>query len=175
MDASRRRSNTGALAARQKRFVFLGNEKDRGLRLWVQSVDGSNPTPISPEGIKATQWVVSPDGKLVAAVDPDHKGYLFSVDGGEPKAIPGFPDGYVPVGWTNSGHAVFIYNPGELAAKVFRLDLATNQKRLWKTLIPADAAGITGISPILVTPDGKSYVYEYIRTLCDLFLVEGIR
>src|ERR1700752_1945968 len=31
-----------------KRFVFIGNEKDHGLRLWVQSVDGGNPVPISP-------------------------------------------------------------------------------------------------------------------------------
>jgi Tol biopolymer transport system component len=158
-----------------KRFIFLGNEKDRGLRLWVQSVEGGNPTPISPEGIQATQWVLSPDGKTVAAVQSDHKGYLFLVDGGEPRAILGFQDGYVPVGWTNDSHSVFVYSPGELPAEVYRLDLATGQKQLWKTLMPADAAGITGMGQILITPDGKSYVYEYIRTLSDLYLVEGIK
>jgi hypothetical protein len=41
--------------------------------------------------------------------------------------------------------------------------------------MPADAAGVTDLGPILITPDGRSYVYEYGRTLSDLYLVEGIR
>jgi hypothetical protein len=43
------------------------------------------------------------------------------------------------------------------------------------TLMPADGAGITDLSPILITPDGKSYVHEYGRTLSDLYLVESIK
>jgi dipeptidyl aminopeptidase/acylaminoacyl peptidase len=158
-----------------KRYTFIGNEKDRGLRLWVQSVDDDKPTPISPEGIGATQWVPSPDGKVVAAVQSDGKGYLFSIDGGDPRAISGFQDGDVPVGRTNDGQSIYVYNPGSLPAKVYRLNLGTGQKQLWKTLMPADAAGITDLGPILITPDGKSYVYEYGRTLSDLYLVEGIK
>jgi len=158
-----------------KRYVFIGNEKGHGLRLWVGSVEGSDPKAISPEGTQATQWAVSPDGKLVAAAQADRKGYLFSTEGGEPRPIPGFPDGYIPVGWSADGRSVFIYTPGELPAKVSQLDIASGQKKLWKELMPADAAGITDMGPILVTPDGKSYVYEYGRTLSDLFLVDGIQ
>jgi serine/threonine protein kinase len=158
-----------------KRYTFIGNEKNRGLRLWVQNVEAEKPTPISPEGIRATQWVPSPDGKMVAAVQSDSKGYLFALDGGDPRAVPGFTDGDVPVGWTNDGQSIFVYNPGDLPAKVSRLNLATGRKQLWKTLMPADAAGITDLGPILITPDGKSYVYEYGRTLSDLYLVDGIK
>ena len=158
-----------------KRYAFIGNEKNRGLRLWVQSVDDDKPTPISPEGIRATQWVPSPDGKMVAAVQSDSKGYLFPIGGGDPRAINGFVAGDVPVGWTNDGQSIFVYNPGDLPAKVYALNPATGQKHLWKTLIPTDAAGITDLGPILITPDGKSYVYEYGRTLSDLYLVEGIK
>jgi serine/threonine protein kinase/Tol biopolymer transport system component len=158
-----------------KRFVFLGNEKDRGLRLWVQSVEGGNPTPISPEGIQSTQWVPSPDGKVVAAVEADHKGYLFPIDGGDPRVINGFAAGDIPVGWTSDGQSIFVYNPGDLPAKVYRLNLTTGQKQLWKALMPSDAAGITDLGPILITPDGKSYVYEYGRTLSDLYLVNDIK
>ena len=95
--------------------------------------------------------------------------------GGHPRALPGFPDGCVPVGWSNDARSIFVYNPGELPVKIYRLDLASGQKQLWKTLMPADAAGITDMGPILITPDGKSYVYEYGRTLSDLYLVEGIK
>jgi hypothetical protein len=41
--------------------------------------------------------------------------------------------------------------------------------------MPTDSAGITDIGPILITPDAKSYVYEYGRTLSDLYLVEGFK
>ena len=85
------------------------------------------------------------------------------------------PEGCIPVGWSSDGKTLLIYNPGDLPAKVEHLNLATGQLQPWKSLMPADAAGVTDLGPILITPDGKSYVYEYGRTLSDLYLVEGIR
>jgi len=158
-----------------KRYLFIGHEKDRGLRLWVQTLESDKPTPISPEGIRAAQWVISPDGALVAAAQRDRRGYLFPVDGGDAKEIAGFPEGYIPVSWSGDGKTLLIYNPGDLPAKVEHLNLATGQRQPWKSLMPGDAAGVTDLGPILVTPDGKTYVYEYGRTLSDLYLVEGIR
>jgi Tol biopolymer transport system component len=156
------------------RYVFIGSEKDRGLRLWVQSVESDKPTPISPEGIRSSEWVISPDGTQVAAAQTDRKGYLFPV-GGDAKEIAGFPEGCIPVGWSSDGKTLLIYNPGDLPAKVERLNLATGQRQLWKTLMPADAAGVTDLGPILITPNTNSYVYEYGRTLSDLYSVEGIK
>jgi hypothetical protein len=145
------------------------------MRLYVQDTEGGKPRAISPEGVSANQFVVSPDGKLVAAVGPDLKGYLFPIDGGDTRPMAGFPVGDAAVGWTSDSRSVFIYRPGELPAKVERLDLATGQKQPWRPLMPADSAGVTDIGPILITPDAKTYVYEYGRTLSDLYLVEGLK
>ena len=38
-----------------------------------------------------------------------------------------------------------------------------------------DTSGVTDISTIMVTPDGKFYVYEYGRTLSDLYLVNDVK
>jgi hypothetical protein len=46
---------------------------------------------------------------------------------------------------------------------------------LWKSFEPLDAAGIDNISRVLMSADGKAYVYGYIRTLSDLYLVEGLK
>jgi hypothetical protein len=54
---------------------------------------------------------------------------------------------------------------------------------LWKELRPADAAGLVSVAldlegyppQILITPEGRTYVYKYFRALSDLFLVEGLR
>jgi hypothetical protein len=119
--------------------------------------------------------VISPDGKSVAAVGPDQNGYVYPVDGGQPRPIPGFPVGDTPVAWAADGRSLYIYRSGELPAQVQRLDLASGQKQLWKQLMPADDAGVTDIGPILITPDTKTYVYEYGRTLSDMYLVDGLK
>jgi hypothetical protein len=58
---------------------------------------------------------------------------------------------------------------------MFELELATGKRKLWKELVPSDAAGIDTIRGITITPDAKAYVYGYIRTLSDLYLVEGLK
>jgi hypothetical protein len=59
-------------------------------------------------------------------------------------------------------------------AKTYRLELATGKKELWRTLMPADAAGVSNINPG-PAEDGQSYVYGYFRLLSDLYLVEGVK
>jgi hypothetical protein len=138
-------------------------------------MDAGKPRAISPEGVSATQFVISPDGKSVAAVGPDQNGYIYPVDGGEPRPILGFPLGDTPVAWAADGRSLYIYRSGELPAQVQRLDLTSGQKQLWRQLMPADDAGVTDIGPILITPDTKTYVYEYGRTLSDMYLVDGLK
>jgi hypothetical protein len=40
--------------------------------------------------------------------------------------------------------------------------------------MPADGAGVVDLSPVLPAPDGLSYVYGYLRTLSDLYLLDGV-
>ena len=81
----------------------------------------------------------------------------------------------LPIRWSADGRALYVYPRGELPAKVYRFDLATQRKELWKQIMPSDPAGIFDITFIQVTPDGKSYAYTYGRLLSDLYLVEGLK
>jgi serine/threonine protein kinase/Tol biopolymer transport system component len=158
-----------------QRFVFSGNEPGHGVRLYVQDVNGAKPSALTPEGVNPTAFSILPDGKLVAGVGADLKGFLFPVGGGEPRAIPGFAPGEEPISWSADGRQVYIFQPGELPARVFRLDAATGQKTLWKQLMPSDPAGVEHIGPIVLTPDAKTCVCGYHRTLSDLYFVEGLK
>ena len=40
--------------------------------------------------------------------------------------------------------------------------------------MPSDAAGVSSLNPI-PTPSGESYAYNYVRTLSDLYLVDGLK
>ena len=44
---------------------------------------------------------------------------------------------------------------------MFRVDVATGNRELWKRLAPPDPAGVEGVSRILMTPDASGYVYGY--------------
>ncbi|MGA8152581.1 MAG: protein kinase [Terriglobales bacterium] len=158
-----------------KRLLFAGDEPGKGIRLYVQDIDGNPPKAITAEGVSSSLYAISPDGKHVAMVGPDQKVALLSIDGGEARPVPGLEVGDAPIGWTSDGHSIFVYRLGEVPAQVDKLDLATGHKQPWKQLVPPDVSGVTDISAIFITPDGNNYVYEYGRTLSDLYLVNDLR
>jgi Tol biopolymer transport system component len=159
-----------------KRVLFSGNEQGKGVRLYVYDPASGKNEPITPEGVSGTAFVISPDSQTVAAIGPDQKGYLFPVTGsGDPRVIAGLNPGEQPITFSTDGGSLYIYQPGELPAKVERLDLHTGQRTLWKQLMPTDPAGVETIGPILMTPDAKTCVFGYHRMLADLYLVEGLK
>ena len=105
---------------------------------------------------------ISPDGKFVAAKAPDPKVLLYPIDGGEPRPLAGLAPEDLPIRWSADGRALYVYPRGELPAKVYRFDLATQRKELWKQIMPSDPAGIFDIPFIQVTPDGRFYAYTYL-------------
>jgi eukaryotic-like serine/threonine-protein kinase len=158
-----------------QRFLFSGKEPGHAARIYRQDSPEAKPVPISPEGIDPLVLVLSPDGQQVVGVGPDEKAYFYPVAGGEPRAVPGIEPGEQPVQWSDNGKAIYFYRLGDLPAKVYRLDLSTGHKTLWKELMPSDSAGVSRIGPILITPDARSCLYGYHRILSDLYLVEGLK
>jgi Tol biopolymer transport system component/predicted Ser/Thr protein kinase len=157
-----------------KRFVFSGNEPGHGLRLYVQSIANGKAQAISPEGVN-TRFAVSPNGDVVAGWDADRKLNLYPILGGEPRPVPGVEANEAPIAWSSDGRNLFVFRYGELPAHIVRVDVNTGQRKPWKDLVPADAAGIDTVGGIMMTLDAKAYVYSYVRTLSDLYLVQGLK
>jgi serine/threonine protein kinase/Tol biopolymer transport system component len=155
-------------------LVFSGNEPGHGFRLYVESPQEGKPRPISPEGVNPAV-VLSPKGDFAASVGPDHKVYLYPVAGGDPIPVSGVEPEEAPTGWSADGRYLYLYSFGVIPAKVFELELATGKRKLWRELEPADSAGIDTVRGIRITPDAKAYIYGYIRTLSDLYVVEGLK
>jgi dipeptidyl aminopeptidase/acylaminoacyl peptidase len=158
-----------------KRVLFSGNEPGKGVRLYVLDVASGKSQPISVEGVNGTAFIISPDSQWIAGIGPDQKGYLYPAAGGDPRVIPGFNSGEQPITFSSDGRSLYVYQPGELPARVDRLDLQTGKRALWKELIPSDPAGVETIGPILITPDAKTCIFGYHRMLADLYLVEGLK
>jgi eukaryotic-like serine/threonine-protein kinase len=158
-----------------KRILFSGNEADKGEKLYVYDLDTAKSRPITPEGVNGNSFAISPDSQSVAAIGPDQRGYLYPVNGGDAHLIPGANQGEQPITWSGDGHFLYVYQPGELPAHVYRIDVQSGQRTLWKDLMPTDPAGVENIGPILLTSDAKTCVFGYHRNLADLYLVEGLK
>jgi hypothetical protein len=55
------------------------------------------------------------------------------------------------------------------------IDLATGQRKLWKSLTPTDPTGLFSSAPPQFSYDLKTYVYTYERITSDLYVVEGLK
>jgi Tol biopolymer transport system component len=158
-----------------KRIVFSGTEPGHAMRIYVQDLEGGKPKPISPEGGGNIGVFVSPDGKFASGFGPDGKRWFFPIDEGEARPIPGLQRQDQLDGWSEDGRSIFVHNRAGLPCIVSRVDLATGKRTTWKQIAPADAAGVDSAGNIYLTPDAKSFVYSYVRTLSDLYVVEGLK
>ncbi len=77
--------------------------------------------------------------------------------------------------WTPDSRSLYCWKPSEMPARISTVDIATGKRAPWKEILPPDPAGILGIWPILITPDGGSYAYSYRRVLGDLFVADGLK
>jgi hypothetical protein len=100
---------------------------------------------------------------------------LYPIDGGEPRVIPtlGYLD--TPVGWSADGRELFVVRLEDAPPRVERVEVATGRTRPWTGLRPGPLSGLLGDYRILISPDGESYAYNYVRQMSDLYLATGIR
>lgn len=154
-------------------FLETGSQPGHGVQVFLRSTDGQPSKAVTPEGVYVAK--LSPDAKQVAALFADGRLEVYPIDGGEPMHISGTHPSDLLVGWTGDAKSLYLVSERETAFQVFRVDIATGRRELWKTLVPPDRAGITAIYPIGITADDKHYAYSLQRRLDDLYLVSGIK
>lgn len=161
-----------------RQVVFIAREEGHDLRVYVQDIESGQPRPISPEKPFAYDppgLAVSPDGKLVVFTTGNEDSFVaYPVDGGAPYTIAGLRRGDWPIAWSADGRSLFVFQFEHTPADVYVVDLRTGKRRLWRTFIPPDPAGVVGVEPVL-TANGEFYSYDYDRKLRELYVVEGVK
>ena len=158
-----------------KRVVFSAHEKDRPPRVYVRDLQAAKESPITPEGVslEAVTKTVSPDGRSVVAFSDGGKASVFPIDGGDREPVAGLNPGDRVVQWASDGRSLYVVRQDECRSRcgcsIRRPETAASSRRSCRP------SRRTSVWFFLITPDGKSYVYNYQRAFSNLYLVEGLR
>ncbi len=154
------------------RVAFLGVEGGSPPRGYVFDLEAKRP-PRAVTTPNVGHVILSPRGDAVVALDAEGAMQIFPVDGGVPRAVPSAAVGEVPLAWTSSGDAVFVWDR-TLPARVQRVDLATGHRELALEWTPRDpAATLYGL--LTMTTDARWYLMRYRRGVSSLAVADGAR
>ena len=155
-----------------KRIVVPAKDAAGDDRLYVMAVSGGAPQPLcKTESVWSGE--VSPDGHFVAASGPEGI-ILCQISGGDPRPVPGTDNTDLPVQWSPDGRFLYVQK-GQIPARVFRIDVASGQRQLWKELALPDPAGVVEVLGFVMTPDASAYASTFVRILSDLYVADGLR
>jgi hypothetical protein len=162
-----------------KRIVFTGETGDGKTRGYIQEIPAGLPRAITPDGVVlAGKAAVRDDNSVLGRAGATW--VLFPIQGGEGQPVPALRSGDIPLQWSHDGRHLYTVERAAAGAPtavdVFRVELTTGVRVLWKTLSPSDPVGVQVLGgTVVITPDAQSYCYSYMRRLGDLFVVDGLR
>lgn len=155
-------------------IVLDAGELGRPGRTFVVDLPGGEPRAVTPEDVFAAVHSDRDGSVIGSAADGTLARYPLAGGNSQPIAAR-LPRGVTPISLSRDGRALLIYEFGPVPVRVERLDLTSGRRTLWKVLRPDDAAGVTLMEELLITPDEQAYAYTYGRFLQDLYLVEGLK
>jgi hypothetical protein len=164
----------GAFFPDGARYVFEANAPGRGARLYVQSLSGRAPTPISGEGITYSRLFVSPDGRWIAALGPDRRIHLYPSAGGSPTDLATAKVGELAAGWTADGRGLYV-SSGTIPNRIDVLDIASGRRTFVRELSASDTAGMGTRGSARVTPDGQTMTMGFNRVLSTLYWIRNLK
>jgi eukaryotic-like serine/threonine-protein kinase len=157
-----------------KRFLVSANESGKRPRVFLQSIDGGDPQPVTAEGEFGRLALVAGGDRFVTR-GQDRRLAVFSIAGGTPKPVAGAEPRDLPIVVSADGDWLYVQGAADLPGEIARINLRTGQREPVRTLLPPDPAGAVSILRIVMTPDARMYAYTFVRALSSLYLVEGVR
>ena len=158
-----------------ERIVFVGNEGGRPRRVFTQKIAGGPPEPLTAEGAFGS-LVVSPDSRHIIVRDPKGQLSNYSVTGGTPTVVASALPNDQPLAWSSDGESIWVLNRRPFPAKIFRIDLRTGRRTLWREVPYHDPAFIEADTLLVVmSADGKKFVYGYQKHLSELYVAQGLK
>ena len=154
-------------------IILWAAESGHASRCYLQSPDGGDPKPITPEG--TGYCFLSPDGASVITGSSTNEFKRYPVDGSAPTPVTVINPDEEIVRWNPDGRSLLVRRYGDVPSRIERLDLASGRREQVALLGPADPAGVLQINAVAFSDDTTAYAYSCLRYLSHLFVVDGVR
>ena len=159
-----------------KHVAFIASEGSAPLKGYVQNLEDGSRRQFAPEGVNTASFSalpIKPDGSSVWLIGSDGQPYLFPFTGGEPQAVRGVLPTDNLVMWSPDGNTLYVSSASGTPQQIFRVDLRTGERALWKEIVPSQPAGVR-LSQVAMTPDGRTLLHSYSQLLTNLYVVSGV-
>jgi hypothetical protein len=157
-----------------RRVLIAAAEKDRPNRIYLQSIDGGDPRAVTADGVFG-RLAVLPDGEHFVTRGIDRRLAMFAIGGGAPRPLAGAEGRDVPIVVSADGEWLYVQGARSLPAELARVNLRTGRREPVRALLPPDPAGTMEILRTVMTPDGRAYVYTFVRALSAVYVVDGLK
>ena len=98
-----------------------------------------------------------------------------NIEGGAPRIVRDTLREKAAFAWSAESCLLFVGNFDSVPFEVYRVDVTTGKRTVWKKLAPQDRAGIEFLNELHPTADELDYAYSYKRTLSELYLVTDLK
>jgi Tol biopolymer transport system component len=117
---------------------------------------------------------LSLDGKTAVMRAKDNQPWLVSLDTGKTlRAVPLESENESVVCFARDGRSILVSEYSGMPLPIWRLDLSTGKRTLWKSLQPADRAGIARVANPFAVPELDRYLYNFESLTGELFLLKS--
>jgi hypothetical protein len=161
-----------------RRVLMAGREQGQGPRLYVQELEGGDPRRLGAGEVGSGHYwnPISPDGRRAVVPGPRGGFVVCSLGPDSVTTVSVLEAGHYAVRWTRDGSGLYVFSENGRRGDLEVLDPDTGRRRTVRVIgSEDDPAGLIHFGPMLVTPDGSSYAYNYFRILSDLYVVEGLK
>jgi len=166
----------GILPDGQNMLITALNQQSHSVLL-LQNVQGGKPKIIEVKGpyTSPNGATISPDGKSLLMLNQEDAAFVYEINTQTVKPIPQLQEREIPFQWTRDCSSVLVINRFVVPTKVFKVNISTGARQLFREIHPPDLTGVTAMTSILFSPDERMFAYSYQRQLSTLYLVQNLR